>query len=81
MCNEVPERDGKKKKTGMVFHPEIRSNMRNMTKGGGRKTTTEQTKKTTNHLETKVLAAVYTSHQVSCLQRLSERAAQNSINS
>ena len=48
----------------------------NMTKWRATKTTIEQTKKTTNQSEVIVLAAVYTSHQVWCLQRLSERAVQ-----
>jgi len=80
MCNKVPETDVKKN-TDMVFHPESHSNKWNMTKWGETKTSMEQSKKTTNQSATIVLAAVYTSHQVWCLQRLSERAAQNSINS
>lgn len=54
---------------------------KNMTKWRETKASIKQAKKTTNQSDTILLAAVYTSHQVWCLQRLSERAVQNSINS
>lgn len=63
-------------KTDMVFHPEIHSNLRKYDKIERNKNNRRANKKTTNQSEAKVLAAVYTSHQVWCLQRLSERAVQ-----
>lgn len=45
-----------------MFHAEIHSNMRSTTKWRETKTTSEQSKKTTNQSETIALAAVYTHH-------------------
>lgn len=56
--------------TSKLFHVEILSNLKKYDKIKRNKDNQREKKPTTNQSEATALAAIYTSHQVWCLQRL-----------